>query len=78
MTRLMAIKFFKSLLSLVGKNKEILHGLIRLNPIKKMIPLVESCKGKTKRLNMLHSAVFEFINQFGQTVYEVVGEDLHQ
>jgi hypothetical protein len=26
---------------------------------------------------MLHSAMFEFINSFGQIVYETMGEDFH-
>jgi hypothetical protein len=74
----MAMKFFKSLLVLMPKHKEILHGMVRLDPIKKCLPVVESCKTKLKTLNMLHSAMFEFINSFGSVVYELIGEDLHE
>lgn len=76
-TRLMAMKFFKSLLFVAIKHKEVLVQLVRLNPIEKCLPLVESCKTKTKCLNMLHSATFEFINMFGSAVYDQIGEELH-
>lgn len=77
MTRLMALKFFKSLLHLSFKHKEILHVLIRLNPLEKCWPLVGFCKERSRNLNILHSAMFEFINSYGQAVYEVIGEELH-
>lgn len=76
-TRLMAMKFFKSLLYLAHKNKEILHSIFRLNPIEKCLPLVSSCQTKLKTLNMLHSCMFEFINLFGVAVYDQMGEEAH-
>jgi hypothetical protein len=69
-TRLMALKFFKSLLFVATKNKEVLHVIVRLNPIEQCLSTVQSCKTRLKNLNMMHSVMFEFINSFGSAVYE--------
>lgn len=76
-TKLMAIKFFKSLLHVGKSHKDVLVTMVRLNPVEKCLAVVESCKTRIKTLNMLHSATFEFINQYGTAVYDQISEELH-
>ena len=76
----MAIKFFKSLFILTNDDKEILFDLVRTDPIRACIDTVRSCELRTlnkKGLNMMHSAMFEMINQYGTIIYEKVGAELH-
>ena len=80
LTRLMAIKFFKSLFILTNDDKDILFDLVRTDPIRACIDTVRACELRTlnkKGLNMMHSAMFEMINQYGTIIYEKVGAELH-
>ena len=71
----MAIKFFKSLLALTNE-KQVIHEIVRIDPIPMCVPLISKCKGKLSKLNMLDSAVFEFVNQYAMALYELVGMKL--
>ena len=76
----MAIKFFKSLFVLTNEDKDILFDLVRTDPIRACMDTVRQCELRTmskKGLNMMHSAMFEMINQYGTIIYEKVGFELH-
>ena len=80
LTRLMAIKFFKSLFVLTKDDKDVLFEIVKIDPIKNCMEIVRQCELRVvnrKGLNMLHSAMFEMINQFGTMIFEKVGQELH-
>jgi len=74
----MAIKFFRSLLALSNQDDEILHDIIRLEPLNYCRSIFTCDRVRAGRLNMLHSATFDFINVFGVIVYEKMSVELHR
>lgn len=73
----MALKFVKSLLQV--ENQQILYELVWNDPFKYVIPIIEKLKDDPKsNLNMIHSAAFEFLNNYTTCVLIKIGEDEHK
>ena len=63
LTRLMALKLFKSLFVLTAKSKEVTKLIVSSHPISFCVPTLRKFEEDLKRpLTMLDSAMYEMIN----------------
>jgi len=77
MTRLMALKFYKSLFTLLDKDVDLLEYMVIEDPVKACSEILDQLKNRLKNPNMLQSAVLELINTFGESIYKHFGPELH-
>lgn len=77
MTRLMALKFYKSLFTLLEKDADLLEYMVIEDPINASSEILAQLKTRLKNPNMLQSATLELINTFGEAIYKHFGQELH-
>ena len=78
MTRLFALKFYKSLFTLLDKDNDLLECMVAADPIKACTSILKQLKARIRNPNMLQSACLELINSFGEAAYRYFGPELHQ
>ena len=78
MTRLFALKFYKSLFTLLDKDNDLLECMVAEDPIKACSSILRQLKARIRNPNMLQSACLELINAFGEAAYKYFGPELHQ
>lgn len=76
LTRMMALKFFKSLYAL--DDKDLLLEMCEAKPITFCLPVAQNCRTKLNSLNMFQSSVLDLFNQHGLAVYKHLGLQCHQ
>ena len=76
LTRMMALKFFKSLYSLPDKN--LLLELCDACPLRHALPLLLTCRSTLSHLTMLQSSVLDLYNCHGLTIHKHFGQPAHQ
>ena len=74
---MMALKFYKSLFSLLDKDQELMQELIIVDPVKSCANILEGLRDRFNQPNMLQSACLELINTFGVQMHKHLGSDFH-
>lgn len=78
MTQMMALKFYKSLFSVLDKDSDLLEFMVVEDPIKACTAILAALKLRLKNPNMLQSACLELVNAFGEAINKQLGPELHQ
>jgi hypothetical protein len=74
---MMALKFYKSLFTLIDKDIDLFEYLIIDDPVKSCANILKDLTKQTNHPNMLQSACLELINTFGEAIYKNFGAELH-
>ena len=78
LTRLMAIKMFKSLFVLTNQSTLMTKMIVGSHPMSFCVPTLRMFENDRKKpMNMLDSAMYEMINLYGSLVYDKVGPEMH-